>query len=178
MARTGACWGGRGAGAGGARSRYRPRNWPGYGRVLAGEELTVPPETQSWKPQAAAFKTLRALHAAAIRAAEIRPDMLAHAQTAHGLYQQVIHALVVCLSGRTAAGQRPALRRRQDIALRFEATLSAQPDHLHSPDSIRAALGISRHDLDAACRGQLGMGPARYIRLHPARHAASGLAAT
>jgi AraC-like DNA-binding protein len=149
-----------------------------YGHVLLGNGLTVPPGTRSWRPPAAPFKTLRALHAAAIHTAENQPDALAHAETARGLHQQVIHALVECLSGGTAAEDGSALGRRQDIARRFEALLDARPDRIHTPDSIRAALGISRRYLDVVCREQLGMGPAGYIRLHLARHAAAGVAAT
>jgi AraC-like DNA-binding protein len=146
-----------------------------YGRAIAGDPLNLPPGTQPWQPPAGPFRTLRALHAAAIATARTEPAALIHAEAAHGLQQQVIHALVGCLSGGAPAGDTPGLRRHQDIALRFDDLLCAQPDGPHSPGSASTALGVSRRSLDAACREQLGMGPAGYIRLHRLHRARQAL---
>ena len=137
-----------------------------YGRALVGDGLTVPPGTRRWRPQSAALKTLQGLHAAAITTARTHPDAFAHAEATRGLSQQLIHALVECLSDGGAVEDAPALRRHQDIALRFEELLCAEPDRVHRPESISGALGVSCRGLGAVCREQLGMGPGGYIRLH------------
>jgi AraC-like DNA-binding protein len=137
-----------------------------YADALVGKGMTVPPGSRIWRPRAAALRTLHTLHGAAIRTAENQPDALAQAQAAHGLLQQLAHALVECLSGERAAEEAPSLRRRRDIALRFEALLHRQPDGVHTQAGVSAALGVSRRDLGAACREQLGVGPAGFIRLH------------
>jgi AraC-like DNA-binding protein len=137
-----------------------------YGHSLLGDPLILPAGTRSWRPPAAAFRTLRALHAACVHAVERRPEALAQTEATHGFRQQLIHALVECLSDGPATEATPALRGRQDIAVRFDALLRAQPEVPHRPDSIAAALGVSRRYLGVACREQLGMGPAGFIRLH------------
>jgi AraC-like DNA-binding protein len=137
-----------------------------YGQMLLGAPVILPVETRSWRPPGAAFRTLRALHGAAIHAAERQPDTLANAEAAHGLQQQLIHALLECLAGGPAAPDNLAARRHQDIVLRFEMLLRTQPDRRHRPDGIAAALNVSRRGLAAACSEQLGMGPAGFIRLH------------
>lgn len=145
-----------------------------HGRVLVGDGLTVPAGTRPWRPRAAALRTLRALHATAIHAGVTHPDALAHAEAARGLHQRMIHALVESLADGPVGDDAPARCRHRDIALRFEALLSAQPECLHGRGSISPALGVTRRSLGMACHEQLGMGPAGFIRVHRlylARHA-------
>jgi AraC-like DNA-binding protein len=113
-----------------------------------------------------AGRTLRNLHAAAIHAAETQPDTLTHPDAVHGLGQQMIHALVMCLSD-GAAGEAPLARQRhQELVVRFVDLLGVQPDRMPRIEAISAALGISGRSLSTACREQLGMPPAAYLRLH------------
>src|SRR4051812_26557481 len=51
-----------------------------------------------WRPPRAALHHLLCLHRAAIRAAEIRSWALVDIAAAHGLEQQLIHALIECLT--------------------------------------------------------------------------------
>jgi hypothetical protein len=67
-----------------------------YGHALSGAGFAVPP-TARWRPPPAAARQLRLLHRAAIRMAEGRPGLLTDTQAAHGLEQQLLHALIECL---------------------------------------------------------------------------------
>jgi hypothetical protein len=78
-----------------------------YGRASIGAGVAVPAAAQLWQPPRAAIRQLRHLHAAAIRAAEVRPGVLISLEAAHGLEQQLIHALLECLSGLPATRSRP-----------------------------------------------------------------------
>jgi hypothetical protein len=69
-----------------------------YGRALIGPTFAVPSSARWWRCLRAAGRRLRHLHRAGIRMAEFRPGTIVGAEAAHGLEQQLIHALVECLS--------------------------------------------------------------------------------
>jgi AraC-like DNA-binding protein len=105
---------------------------------------------------------LRHFHRAAIRAAEMRSRALADNEAAHGLGEQLIHALVECLSTRSVDRETEAACRHRDILARFE---DLAHDHLLLDIAeICVALGISGRTLRRCCEEQLGMGPAEYVR--------------
>jgi AraC-like DNA-binding protein len=86
-------------------------------------------------------------------------------QAAHGLEQQLIEALVECLSAGSADEATPAAQRHQDILVRFEGLLQAQPErNLHMAE-ICAVLGVSERLLRSVCAEHLDMSPTSYLRL-------------
>ena len=91
--------------------------------------------------------------------------MLADAERAHGLEQQLIHALIKALAAGSAARGTPTQSRYQDILGRFEDLLNAQPHRTLPIAEICAALGVSDRLLRTLCSEHLGMGPSAYIRL-------------
>jgi len=133
----------------------------GYGRALNGSGFLVPPAAR-WQPQPAAMRTLRDLHRAAIRMAEARARALTDLQAARGLEQQLLEALIECLS-EEAERETAAGRRHRDILAGFEDLLAAQP-FLRMPE-VCAALGVSERLLGEACKKHWGMGPSSYRRL-------------
>jgi len=134
-----------------------------YGRVLNGAELVLRPAAR-WRPPRAALRQLRHLHQAAVRRVEARSDVLADLETAHGLEQQLIHALVECLGNGSAIEVPPATTEHRDIAARFEALLQDRPLPGLRIAEIRKGLDVSAPALRMACKEQLGMGPLAYIR--------------
>jgi AraC-like DNA-binding protein len=132
-----------------------------YGRALSGAAFVVPPAAR-WRPPPAAMRQLRHLHRAAIRMAEARAGALTDAQAAHGLEQQLIHALIECLSTGMTDNE-PSAARHRGVLARFEDLLVAEPSL--SMAEICAALGISRRMLRECCKKHLGMGPSGYRRV-------------
>jgi AraC-like DNA-binding protein len=132
-----------------------------YGRVLSGTRFVVPSAAR-WRPPRIVAKQLRDLHRAAIRMAEVRAEALTDLQAAHGLEQQLLHALIECLS-EGPEEETATARGHRDILARFEDLLVAQP-FLPMAD-ICAALGVSDRLLRECCKKHLGMGPSRYRRL-------------
>jgi len=132
-----------------------------YGRALNGARFVVPPVAR-WRPPPAVARQLRSLHRAAIRMAEARAGALTDLQAAHGLEQQLLQALIECLSEgaeeETATG-----RRHRDVLARFEARLVAEPSA--GIADICAALGVSQRSLRECCKEHLGMGPRSYRHL-------------
>jgi AraC-like DNA-binding protein len=133
-----------------------------YGRALTGAQFSGPPVAQRWRPPAAAGRELRSLHAAATRIAGTRPQLFANVQAAHGLEQQLIHAIVDCLAAGSVGMGNATTRRHQNIMARFERLLHVEPGRdMRIPD-ICAALEISERLLRSLCTQHLGMGPVRY----------------
>jgi AraC-like DNA-binding protein len=137
-----------------------------YGTVLTGAVFAVPSATRRWRPPAAGGRDLRQLHGAAIRVAEALPEALVNGEAAHGLEQQLIHALVECLSEGWTDEVTPAARRHCDIAVRFEGLLQTRPERDLRIAEISAALGVSDRVLHRCCEEQMGMNATSYLRLH------------
>jgi AraC-like DNA-binding protein len=133
-----------------------------YGRALCGAEFVLPPAAR-WRSPPAALKELRHLHQAAVRRVEARSEVLADPEAAHGLEQQVIEALVECLSAGSVEEETGAAARRRATLARFEDLLESDP--FLSIADIGATLGVSKRILRECCNRHLGIGPSRYRRL-------------
>ena len=112
-----------------------------YGGALTGAAFAVP-AARWWRPRPAMIRHLRHLHSAGIARIESRSNALIAGETAHGLEQQLIDALVDCLQrARRSSSARPI--ERQDIAVRFEALLQTAPNRGFRMAEICQTLGIS-----------------------------------
>jgi len=134
-----------------------------YGRALTGANFRVPTAARRWQPRPAMGKYLGQLHSAAIRAVESRARALINHETAHGLEQQLIEALVECLSKGSEIETPITTNEHRDVALRFEALLRAQSSRHFRMAEICAALDVPTGVLRLACEEQLGMGPIEYV---------------
>jgi len=142
--------------------RLPARELARYGRALSGSGFAVPQSVARWQPPLAARRELRELHQAGIRVAEIRAGLLTDGEAAHGLEQQLIHALVDCLSTGPLDGDASAQRHWDGLA-RFEDLPQMQP--FIGVAEISAALGVSDQMLRRGCDEHLGMSPTSYLRL-------------
>jgi AraC family ethanolamine operon transcriptional activator len=105
---------------------------------------------------------MRHFHHAASRTADARLAVLANSDAAHGLEQQVIHALIQCLSARPVDRETEADSRYRGLVARFEDLLPGEP--FPSMDQVSVALGVSKRMLREYCQKNLGTGPDRYRR--------------
>jgi hypothetical protein len=135
-----------------------------YGGALTGAAFAVPSVVQWWRLRLAMIRHLRHLHSAAIDLVEKRSRAVIDGAAAHGLEQQLIHALVECLSNGSAIEAACPIREHQDVAVRFEALLQTEPERGFRTAEICSALGISARILRLSCEEQFGMGPAEYAR--------------
>jgi AraC-like DNA-binding protein len=135
-----------------------------YGSALMGCTFAIPAVAQRLQPPPAAGRSLRSHHAAAIRMAQTRPEVLLDRQTAHGLEQELIEALVLCLSAGSDK-RTEAAERGRDIMVRFEELIAAQTDDAVRVTEICVALGVSERLLRSLCATHLGMSPISYARL-------------
>jgi AraC-like DNA-binding protein len=133
-----------------------------YARALSGAEFVVPPAAR-WRPPRAALRQLRSFHGAAVRRVEARSAVLADSEAAHGLEQQMIEALVECLSAGPVEEETGTAARHIAMLARLEDLLQSEP--LLGIAGICAALGASERTLRECCSEHLGMAPSHYRRL-------------
>jgi AraC-like DNA-binding protein len=136
-----------------------------YGVALTGAPVAISPVVQRWHPAREALKHLRELHAAAVRTAVRHPRALVDPEAAHGLEQQLIHAVVECLAGASIDTDTPSRRRHQNTMVCFEHLLRGDPERHLRIGEICATLGVSERLLRSLCAQHLGMGPVGYDRL-------------
>ena len=136
-----------------------------FGKALVGRELVAPAASQILRPPMPAKQQLLRLHAQACRLAETKPEMIAHREVARALEQDILYALVTCLTADDVDDATAARRRHWNIMVRFEEALEKRfGSALHMAD-VRALIGVPERTLRMCCAEILGMGPNRYLRL-------------
>jgi len=145
-----------------------------FGEALAGIDLTPPCDAMLIAPLPAAMARLQRLHAAAGDLAETAPEILANPDTARGLEQVLVEAMVGCLAEQKARDNNSAQGQHAIIMRRFRRVLEENPEQpLYIPE-ICKAIRVPDRTLRQCCQEHLGMGPKRYLllrRLHLARRA-------
>jgi AraC-like DNA-binding protein len=119
-----------------------------------------------------AMARLQHLHAAAEHLAKTRPDIIAQPESARGLEQALVEAMVACLAAGDASEEHSARRRHELITRRFHRVVAehaGQP--LYIPE-ICKAIGVAERTLRVCCHEQLGVSPKQFLlmrRMHFAR---------
>jgi AraC-like DNA-binding protein len=137
-----------------------------YSQTLTGAPVRALNEARFWRPGGAALQTLHRLHAAAITMFERRPSEVLAESAVHGLEQQLIHALVECLSdGVPGAHNRRIAKRHGNLMARFEDAGANCEYRAPTLIELCATLGVPERSLRTSCMQHLGMGPMSYLRL-------------
>ena len=115
-----------------------------YCGALTGAPFAMWPAVTRLHPPVQAGRHLRGLHAAATRMASSRPQALVDCEAAHGLEQQLIHAIVECLAGGSADGDYPieAPPPRHHGQIRAAASYPAGSGSAHE-GNLRGALRLT-----------------------------------
>src|SRR5215469_6565927 len=143
----------------------RVRRLMEYGAAITGGSFSLSSGIGHLRPSRAAERMLRGLHAAAIRIAAKSPQMLVDSEAARGLEQQLLHAVVDCLSDAAIVGESRSDQGNREIVVRFEQLLRSSLGAKAEIQEICAALQVSERRLRLACAAHLGIGPMAYDRL-------------
>ena len=141
-----------------------------YAHALTGGVLRMPEGVSSCHTRSAALRELHSIHVETMRSMRMLSDTLATSEGNHGLEQQLIHALVECLSESTS--KFPVGDHR--VMASFEELLLAEPDHAWSVAEVSLMLGMSDRLIRQSCQACVGMSPQsflRLLRLHAVRRA-------
>jgi AraC-like DNA-binding protein len=144
------------------------------GSTMAGHDLAPGKGPPALTPSPSAMAKLQQLHRTAGHLAEHAPEVLANAGAARGLEQDLIQAMVACLTPIGMRADKSANRRHEAIMKRFWTSIECHPDRaIHLPE-LCSAIGVSDRTLHACCKEYLGVSPVRYLwlrRMHLARRA-------
>jgi AraC-like DNA-binding protein len=131
-------------------------------KALTGLEITLPPDGRVLRPSRGAATRLLRLHSRVCRLAETRSELIEKPEIARALEQELLHALVNCLTENDANGDLETRRHHADIMVRFEDALSAHVGPQLNMPELSAALGVPERTLRVCCNEFLGMSPSRY----------------
>jgi AraC-like DNA-binding protein len=132
-----------------------------YAHALTGGILRMPEGVSFWHSRPAALRELHAMHVETMRSMRIVSDTLATPEGGHGLEQQLIHALVECLSESTSKFPVGDYR----VMASFEELLLAEPNRAWSVADVRRMLGMSDRFIRQSCQACVGMSPQSFLRL-------------
>jgi AraC-like DNA-binding protein len=138
-----------------------PEQLAACSKALTGLKITSPPVGRVLRPSRSAAARLFRLLSKACRLAETKHELIANPEVARALEQELLHALVNCLTADDANGNPKTRRHHADIMVRFEAALTAHGPQLNMPE-LCVALGVSERTLRVCCTEFLGMSPTRY----------------
>src|SRR6202048_4912033 len=139
-----------------------PEQLAACSKALTGYNIASPPEGRVLRPPRSAARRLLRHHSKICRLAETRHQLIANPEVARALEQELIHALVNCLTVGDAGGHLKKRRHHTDIMGRFEDALAA-PGHPHrSLHALCSAIDVPERTLRACCNEFLGMSPTRY----------------
>lgn len=152
-----------------------PEQLAACSKALTGKSLASPPEGRVLRPLRSAARRLLGHHSKICRLAETQHQLIANPEVARALEQELIHALVNCLTVGDAGGNLKKRRHHTDIMVRFEDALAAHGDpHLSLP-ALCSEIGVPERTLRACCTEFLGMSPTRYHLLRRLNLARSAL---
>ena len=136
-----------------------------FGETIAGRHLVPPPFGRLLRPLPADQQRLLRLHAQAGRIAETNLDRIGHKEVIRALEQDLILALVTCLTT-GEVGEDLAIRRQQvAVLVQLEAMFVANPFGMLRMKDICSSIGVSEQTLRTYCVSLLGMTADRYQRL-------------
>jgi AraC-like DNA-binding protein len=135
------------------------------GAAMAGCDLAPSSHELIVTSPPAALAKLQRLHAEAGELAATAPEILSNANTARGLEQALIQAMVACLSTTDAAADSSAHRRHETIMRRFRTAIAGRPDEAVYIADLCSMVGAPERTLRLCCYESLGMGPKRYLLL-------------
>jgi hypothetical protein len=119
--------------------------------AFAGCDLSPPRDATIVTPPRSAMARLQCLHATAGHMAKTQPEIVAHPESSRGLEQDLIEAMVACLTTGDASEERVAQRRHALIMRRFHRYVAERPDQpLYIPE-ICKTIGVAERTLRVCC---------------------------
>jgi AraC-like DNA-binding protein len=152
-----------------------PKQLAACSKALTGLKITSPPAGRVLRPSRSAALRLLRLYSKTCRLAETRHELIANPEVARAIEQELLHALVNCLSADDAKGNLKTSRHHADIMVRFEDVLTAHRGPHPNMPALCAAIGVPERTLRVCCTEFLGMSPTRYLLLRRLNMARSAL---
>jgi AraC-like DNA-binding protein len=134
-----------------------------YSNSLIGRKIAAPPIGRVLRPQRIFAERLLRLHAKACRLAETKANSTAHPDVARALEQELLHALVDCLTVDDAGRNWISREHHTNIMVRLEDAVAVHSGGPLGISKLCAAIGVPERTLRVCCTELLGMSPTRYL---------------
>jgi AraC-like DNA-binding protein len=151
-----------------------PEDFAASCKAIVGCELDADPSSRFIRPPSKAIERFLTLHEMIGGIAKTMPELFEVSEVVRSLEQQLIHALIRCVTEGVVSPVSSGKARHQVIVARFEEFLEANPNSPLYLAEVCAAVGATERTLRAACEEHVGMGPIRYLtlrRMHLVRRA-------
>jgi AraC-like DNA-binding protein len=144
-------------------------------KALTGAKIISPPEGRVLRPSRSTARRLLRLHAKVCRLVETRHELIANPEVARALEQELLEALVNCLTAGDACGNPRRKRHHAEIMVRFEDALASHSEPHLNLHALCSAIGVPERTLRMCSTELLGMSPTRYHLLRRLNGARSEL---
>jgi AraC-like DNA-binding protein len=151
-----------------------PEEFAASCKAIVGCELEEDRGSRFIRPPSQVMGRFLQLHEMVGSLAKAAPELFELPEVVRSLEQQLIHALIRCVTEGVVSSVSFGKLRHQAIVARFEEFLEANPNTPLYLTEVCAAVGAAERTVRAACEEHLGMGPIRYLtlrRMHLTRRA-------
>jgi AraC-like DNA-binding protein len=142
-----------------------PEQLAACGKALTGLKMAPPPAGRVLRPPKSAAVRLLRLHSKACRLAETRHELIENPEVSRALEQELLHALVNCLTAEDAGDDLKTRQHHADIMVRFEDALALHHGPQLNMPALCSGIGVPERTLRVCCTEFLGMSPTRYFLL-------------
>jgi AraC-like DNA-binding protein len=152
----------------------RPEELVAACKAIVGCEFDTEGDKRYVRPNPTLMEQFLNLHKMVGGIAKTMPELFELREVVRALEQRLTHMLVRCLTDGIVSTKNSGALRHEVIIARFEEFIEANPNTPLYLTEVCAAIGTAERTLRAACEGQVGMGPIRYLtlrRMHLVRRA-------
>jgi AraC-like DNA-binding protein len=145
------------------------------GEALTGQPMASLRVSRVLRPAPPETLGFRSLLRHACHLADIGRNLIRRPEVARALEQEMLHAVVHCLTADDAGDIAKARRRHAAVVVRFEEVLTKHIDWKLNMQALCAEVGVAERTLRMCCAEVLGVSPTRYVLLRRLNRARAAL---
>jgi len=145
------------------------------GEALTGQPMASPRVSRVLRPTRPETLELRSLFRHACHLADIGRNLTRRPEVARALEQEMLHAVVHCLTADDADDIAKTRHRHAAVVVRFEEVLTKYIDWKPNMQALCAEVGVAERTLRMCCAEVLGVSPTRYLLLRRLNRARAAL---
>jgi AraC-like DNA-binding protein len=142
-----------------------PEQFASCGKALTGRAIARPHASRIFRAPRAEVLRFQRLFAQGCRLAEARRKLIERPEVARALEQEMLHAIIHCLTAIDASGNPKTRRHHAAVMVRFEEALDKRIDQKLNMPALCAEIGVPERTLRMCCAEFLGVSPTRYLLL-------------
>jgi AraC-like DNA-binding protein len=146
-----------------------------YSKALTGRSIAIPEMSKILSPTRPSRSRFHRLFREACHLAESKKRLIERPEVARALEQQLLHAIINCLSADEVLDSTKTRHRHAALMARFETVLSRQIDQRLTLTTLCKEVGVPARTLRMCCSEFLGVGPMRYLTLRRLNNARAAL---